>query len=62
MNFLLYFLLRRLFVRMGLTPDSISVSRGLIFRRRYEIPLSAVTRIEIRRTVLLRLLRGNAWK
>ena len=59
MNFLLYFLLRRLFVRMELTPDSISVSRGLIFRRRCEIPLSAVTRIEIRRTVLLRLLRGK---
>ena len=32
MNFLLYFLLRRLFVRMELTPDSISVSKGLIFR------------------------------
>lgn len=59
MNFLLYFLLRRLFVRMELTPDSISVSKGLIFRRRCEIPLSAVTRIEIRRTVLLRLLRGK---
>lgn len=59
MNFLLYFLLRRLFVRMELTPGSISVSKGLIFRRRCEIPLSAVTRIEIRRTVLLRLLRGK---
>ena len=59
MNFLLYFLLRRLFVRMELTPGSISVSKGLMFRRRCEIPLSAVTRIEIRRTVLLRLLRGK---
>lgn len=59
MDLLLYFLLRRLFVRMEITRDRISVSKGLIFRRRCEIPLSAVTKIEIRRTVLLRLLRGK---
>lgn len=44
---------------MELTPDRITVTKGLIFRRRCEIPLSAVTKIEIRRTPVLRLLRGK---
>lgn len=59
MDLILYFLLRRIFVRMELSPGGISVTRGLIFRRRAEIPLSAVTKVEIRRTMLLRFLRGK---
>lgn len=59
MEFLLYYILRRIFVRMELTPDRIVVTKGLLFRRRCEIPLSAVTKIEIRRTPVLRLLRGK---
>lgn len=48
-----------MFVRTKLTPEHISVSKGLIFRRRCDIPLSAVTKVEQRRTVLLRILRGS---
>ncbi len=59
MEFLLYFVLRRIFVRTEFTADMITVTRGLIFRRRYDIPLSAVTKIEIRRTPVIRLLRGK---
>ena len=59
MEFILYFVLRRLFLRTELTADKIVVSRGLLLRRRYEIPLSAVTKIELRRTVVLRLLHGK---
>lgn len=59
MEFILYFILRRIFVRTELTPGHISVSKGLIFRHRAEIPLSAVTKIEIRRTILLRILHGK---
>ncbi len=55
----MYFLLRRIFVRLELDPRRICVSRGLILRRRSEIPLEAVTKIEIRRTVLLRILHGK---
>lgn len=46
-------------MRTELTPEHISVSKGLIFRRRCDIPLSAVTKVELRRTVLLRMLRGS---
>lgn len=59
MEFLMYYILRRIFVRMELSPDNIVVTKGLILRRRCEIPLAAVTKIEIRRTLLLRLLRGK---
>ena len=59
MEFLLYFIMRRIFVRMELTPDRISVTKGLIFRRRCDIPVAAVTKLELRRTVVLRLLRGK---
>lgn len=59
MEFLLYFLLRRIFVRTELSREMIIVTRGLIFRRRYEIPLCAVTKVEIRRTPVVRLFRGR---
>ncbi|MGN1339436.1 MAG: PH domain-containing protein [Oscillospiraceae bacterium] len=59
MDFLLYFILRRIFQRLELAPDRITVTKGLIFRRRCDIPVSAVTKIEIRRTPALRLLRGK---
>lgn len=59
MDFLLYFILRRIFLRMELTPDRITVTKGLIFRRRCDIPASAVTKVELRRTIVLRLLRGK---
>lgn len=59
MEFLLYFVLRRIFVRTEFSREMITVTRGLIFRRRYDIPLSAVTKIEIRRTPVIRLFRGR---
>lgn len=59
MDILLYFILRRIFVRMEFTPERICVSKGLILRRRFEIPLTAITKIETRRTPLLRLLHAK---
>lgn len=59
MDFILYFILRRIFVRTELSPDRIIVTKGLIFRRQCEIPLSSVTKIEIRRRLILRLMRGK---
>lgn len=55
----MYFILRRIFLRIDLTCDSISVSKGLLLRRHFCIPFSAVTKVEIRRTPVLRLLRGK---
>lgn len=55
----MYFLLRRIFLRIDLTHDNIAVSKGLLLRRQFCIPFSAVTKVEIRRTPVLRLLRGK---
>lgn len=59
MDFWLYFVLRRIFLRTELSPGNIVVTKGLLLRRRCEIPFAAVTKIEIRRTLVLRLLRGK---
>lgn len=59
MEFLLYFVFRRLFQRLELTPEKIIVTHGLLLRRRFEIPLSSVTKIVIRRSVILRMLHGK---
>lgn len=59
MDILLYYLLRRIFVRMELTKQCVSLTKGLILRRRSEIPVRSIIKVELRRTVLLRLLRAK---
>lgn len=59
MDILLYYLLRRIFVRMELTAECVSLTKGLILRRRSEIPVRSIIKVELRRTVLLRLLRAK---
>ena len=55
----MYFLLRRIFLRVDLVWDTVRVSKGLLLRRQFCIPFSAVTKVEVRRTPVLRLLRGK---
>jgi len=55
----MYFLLRRIFLRVDLARDTVRVSKGLLLRRQFCIPFSAVTKVEVRRTPVLRLLRGK---
>lgn len=59
MNIILYYLLRRFFVKLRFERDFIILEKGLIIRRRAVVPLSCVTRAEIRRGLLLRLLCGK---
>ncbi len=59
MEFVLYFLLRRYFVRQSVAGDVLYLRKGLFVRRHYRIPASAVIRMDIRRTLILRLLRGK---
>lgn len=56
MKIILYYLLRRLFVKLCFEPDRIVLEKGLVLRRRAVVPLKAITRTEIRRGPLLRLL------
>ncbi len=59
MEFILYFLLRRFFVKLKMDNGGICLSKGLLFRRIYYIPLSSVTAYEVKRTLLLRLFCGK---
>lgn len=59
MDILLYCLLRRIFVRMDMTADRVTLLKGLILRRRSDIPVCSIIKVEIRRTVLLRLFHAK---
>lgn len=59
MNIILYYLLRRFFVRLRFERGLIILEKGLVIRRRAVVPMSCVTRVEIRRGLLLRILRGK---
>lgn len=59
MNIILYYLLRRFFVRLRFERGLIILEKGLVIRRRAVVPMNCVTRVEIRRGLLLRILRGK---
>ncbi|MGN0649909.1 MAG: PH domain-containing protein [Oscillospiraceae bacterium] len=55
MDFILYFLLRRFTVRLTISKEYIRLIKGLIIRRDFFVPFEAVTLIEQRQTVIMRL-------
>ena len=59
MDFILYYLLRRFTVRLEISKDSILMLKGMIFRREYYAPFEAVTLIEQRQTIIMRLFRAK---
>ncbi len=59
MEFILYFVFRRFFISLNTASDRIRLRKGMILRRYYDIPISAVTCVSVKRTPVLRLLRGR---
>ena len=59
MDFILYFVLRRFFVSVKTDRRGIFLRKGLIFRRVSFIPAAAITSVQVKRTPLVRLLRGK---
>lgn len=59
MNVLLYYVLRRFFAAIRFEKDLVHIEKGFFIRRVSEIPISRLTKITVRRTPLLRLLRGK---
>lgn len=59
MSFILYFVFRRFFVSLKTDRDGIILRKGLIIRRFYHVPESAITYISIKRSLLLRFLRAR---
>ncbi len=54
MDFLLYYVLRRFFVKVEFLPRGIYLRRGLIIRRESFVPLDTLTLVEVKRTLLMR--------
>ena len=59
MNLLLYYVLRRLFVKLRFSDDEISLEKGLILKRASVMPLSSVVKVTSRRTLIMRLFRAK---
>ncbi len=59
MNFLLYYILRRFFVKLAFTDSEILLEKGIFIKRAAVLPLSAIVKITARRTVLMRLFRAK---
>lgn len=55
MNFLLYYILRKLFVRLEFTENEIILERGIVIRRKSVLPLKSVVRVSAERSLLLRV-------
>lgn len=59
MNFLMYYILRKLFVRLEFTEDEIFLERGIILRRKSVLPLKSIVRVSAERPLLLRIFAAK---
>ena len=59
MNFLIYFILRRLFITLRFSDNEISLEKGLILKRASVMPLASVVKVTSRRTLIMRLFRAK---
>lgn len=59
MRFILFYLLRRFFVRISYDPQKITIKKGIFLVRTSVVPLSSIVRITVRRSLFLRLFRAK---
>lgn len=59
MNFLLYYILRKLFVKLDFSDKEISLEKGLLLKRAAILPLSSIVRVTVRRTLVMRVFRAK---
>lgn len=62
MSFILYYILRRLFVKLDISDKEISLEKGLLFKRLSVLPLASVVRVTSRRTLLMRIFQAKELK
>lgn len=55
MDFLLYYILRKLFVRLEFTENEIILERGIIIRRKSVLPLKNIVRVSGERSLIMRI-------
>ncbi len=59
MNFLMYYVLRKLFVRLEFKENKIILEKGIILRRKSVLPLKSVVRVTAERSPLLRIFAAK---
>lgn len=59
MNFILYFILRKFFVRLAYSDEKLTLTKGLFLKRIHVIPFSSVVRITCKQSLLQRLFRAK---
>lgn len=59
MRFILFFLLRRFFVRVDFDSQKIVVTKGIFVIRTATVPLKSIVRITVRRSLFLRVFRAK---
>lgn len=62
MSFILFYLLRRFFLKVEFSPDKITVIKGLGITVTSTVPLCEVVRVTVKRSLLLRLFRAKKVK
>ncbi len=62
MSFVLYYILRGLFVKLDISDKEISLEKGLLFKRHSVLPLTSVVRVTLRRTLLMRIFQAKEIK
>ncbi|GEM_PF-495496 len=59
MNFLMYYVLRKLFVRLKFEENEIILEKGIILRRKSVLPLKSIIRVSSERSPLLRIFAAK---
>lgn len=59
MRFIIFFLLRRFFVRVECNSEKIVVTKGIFLVRTAEVPLRSIVRITVRRSLFFRVFRAK---
>lgn len=55
MSFLMYYILRKLFVRLEFTENEIILEKGIILRRKSVLPLKSIVRVSAERSLIMRI-------
>lgn len=59
MNFIIFFLFRKFFLKTEFTDNKIILEKGILFKRLMVIPESSVVKIRVKRTFILRVFRAK---
>ncbi len=59
MKFLLYYILRKLFVRLEFTENEIILEKGIFLRRKSVLPLKRIVRVCVERSILPRIFAAK---